>query len=179
MNVKNGKCIRRLSRKCLWASRRRNAIAIVAIALTTLLFTALFTITLSINSSYETYQFRQAGGYCHGSYKNVTEEQAKQIAAHPKVRQTGQRIFIATCEDSVFTKPAAELSYMDENCTKWSYATPTTGQMPQTDHEISMDTGALELLGITPELGAQIPLTFTLYDGELSEITVTETFTLV
>jgi putative ABC transport system permease protein len=179
MNVKNGKCIRRLSRKCLWASRRRNAIAIVAIALTTLLFTALFTITLSINSSYETYQFRQAGGYCHGSYKNVTEEQAKQIAAHPKVRQTGQRIVIGTCADGVFAKSTAELSYMDENCTKWSYATPTTGQMPRTDHEISMDTGALELLGITPELGAQIPLTFTMEDGELSETTVTDTFTLV
>lgn len=53
MNVKNRKCIRKLSLKSLYANRRRNLIAIFAIALTTLLFTSLFTIIMSINSSYE------------------------------------------------------------------------------------------------------------------------------
>lgn len=38
MNVKNRKCIRKLSLKSLYANRRRNLIAIFAIALTTLLF---------------------------------------------------------------------------------------------------------------------------------------------
>ena len=42
MKVKNQKCIRRLSYKSLWASRKRNVIAIFAIALTTLLFTSLY-----------------------------------------------------------------------------------------------------------------------------------------
>ena len=59
MNVKNRKCIRKLSLKSLYANRRRNLIAIFAIALTTLLFTSMFTIVLSLNASYETYQFRQ------------------------------------------------------------------------------------------------------------------------
>ena len=40
MNVKNRKCIRKLSLKSLYANRRRNLIAIFAIALTTLLFTS-------------------------------------------------------------------------------------------------------------------------------------------
>ena len=62
MNVKNRKCIRKLSLKSLYANRRRNLIAIFAIALTTLLFTSMFTIVLSLNASYETYQFRQVGG---------------------------------------------------------------------------------------------------------------------
>lgn len=70
MRVKNRKCIRRLSFKSLWASRKRNIIAICAIALTTLMFTSLFTIMLSVNSSYETYNFRQAGGYSDGSFKD-------------------------------------------------------------------------------------------------------------
>lgn len=82
MKVKSGKCIRRLSLRSLWANRRRNLIAIAAIVLTTLLFTALFTVAMSINSSYETYQFRQIGGYSHGTFKEVTEEQAKTIAGH-------------------------------------------------------------------------------------------------
>ena len=37
MNVKNRKCIRKLSLKSLYANRRRNLIAIFAIALTTML----------------------------------------------------------------------------------------------------------------------------------------------
>ena len=49
MNVKNHGCIRRLSFKTLMASRKRNIIAMIAIALTTLLFTSLFTIVMSIN----------------------------------------------------------------------------------------------------------------------------------
>ena len=81
MNVKNRKCIRKLSWRSLWASRKRNIIAIIAIALTALLFTSLFTIVMSINSSYEMYTFRQVGGYCHGTFKEVTEEQIKNISA--------------------------------------------------------------------------------------------------
>ncbi len=72
MNVKNRKCIRKLSLKSLYANRRRNLIAIFAIALTTLLFTSMFTIALSLNASYETYQFRQVGGYAHGTFKDVS-----------------------------------------------------------------------------------------------------------
>ena len=46
MKVKNGSCIRRLSFKTLMAARKRNIIAVLAIALTALLFTSLFTIVM-------------------------------------------------------------------------------------------------------------------------------------
>ena len=49
----------------------------------------MFTIVLSLNASYETYQFRQVGGYAHGTFKDVSPEQAERIAAHPKVKATG------------------------------------------------------------------------------------------
>ena len=75
MNVKNRKCIRKLSRRSLWASRRRNIIAVIAIALTALLFTSLFTIVMSINSSYEMSTFRQIGGYGHGAFLEGKKEQ--------------------------------------------------------------------------------------------------------
>ena len=104
MNVKNRKCIRKLSLKSLYANRRRNLIAIFAIALTTLLFTSMFTIVLSLNASYETYQFRQVGGYAHGTFKDVSPEQAERIAAHPKVKAVGARKAIGITADGVFPK---------------------------------------------------------------------------
>ena len=179
MRVKNGKCIRKLSIKTLWAQRRRNLIAIIAIVLTSLLFTSLFTVVLSINASYQTYQFRQLGGYAHGTFKEVTERQASDIGGHRLVRETGLRINIGAIMDGVFAKVPAELSYMDENCASWSYAVPTTGRMAVTGNEITMDTKALEKLGVEPRLGAEVTLTYTLQDKTQSGPTVTDTFILV
>ena len=84
MNVKNRKCILRLSLRSLWASRKRNIIAIIAIMLTTLLFTSIFTITMSINSSYEMYTFRQIGGYNHGTFKKLPMNRLKQSPPTPR-----------------------------------------------------------------------------------------------
>ena len=178
MNVKNRTCIRRLSFRTLWASRRRNVIAVAAIALTALLFTSLFTVTMSINSSYETYTFHQIGAYNHGSFKDVTEEQADAISAHPKVRAAGKRTVIGIASDGVFAKSPAEVSFMDANCSKWCYAQPDIGHMPQKGKEITMDTAALELLGVSPQLGAEVTLTYTLSDKNQTGYQKTDTFTL-
>lgn len=179
MNVKNRKCIRKLSWRSLWASRKRNIIAITAIALTALLFTSLFTIVMSMNSSYQMYTFRQVGGYCHGTFKEVTEEQIEKISAHPNVKATGKRITIGYMDSGIFAKAPAEVSFMDDNCTEWSFAAPTVGHQPQGKKEITMDTYALKLLGVAPELGAEIELTYTV--GSLSAMPYekTDRFTLV
>lgn len=178
MKVKNQACIRRLSFRSLTASRKKNLIAVIAIALTTLLFTALFTIVMSLNSSYQTYTFREIGGYNHGTFKEVNEEQADAISAHPNVRETGQRTVIGYMDTGKFAKIPAEVSYMDKNCTKWSYAEPSNGHMPEKEKEISMDTGSLKLLGITPEIGAQITLTWTVGNQNGYAYEKTDTFTL-
>ena len=179
MNVKNRKCIKKLSWRSLWVSRKRNIIAIIAIALTALLFTSLFTIVMSINSSYENYTFRQVGGYNHGTFKEVTEKQAQAISGHPKVKAVGIRTTIGFMDRGVFAKVPSEISYMDENCTQWSFAKPTTGRMPKIGKEITMDTAALKLLGIQPELGAEITLTYTVGDQNQLSYEKTDTFTLV
>lgn len=179
MRVKNRKCIRRLSFKSLWASRKRNIIAICAIALTTLMFTSLFTIMLSVNSSYETYNFRQAGGYSDGSFKDLSKEQADKIAAHKGIKASGERIVCGFSSSDVFSKVAAEVSYMDKNCTKWSYATPTCGKEPQKENEIAMDTTTLRLLGVEPELGANVTITYQTGNRTGTDMTQTDSFILV
>ena len=178
MNVRNRGCIRRLSVRTLRAAWKRNAIAVAAIALTALLFTSLFTVALSINSSYETYTFRQIGGYCHGTFKEVSEEQARAIAAHPNVKAVGKRTTVGFLDTGVFAKVPAEVSFMDDNCTTWSYARPQTGHAPKGGKEVTMDTEALRLLGVEPKLGAQITLTFTVGDDSQTAYEKTDTFAL-
>ena len=170
MRVKNRKCIRRLSFKSLWASRKRNIIAICAIALTTLMFTSLFTIMLSVNSSYETYNFRQAGGYSDGIFKDLSREQTDKIVAHKGIKASGERIVCGFSSSDVFGKVAAEVSYMDKNCTKWSYATPTTGKEPQKENEIAIESGYLNLLNNGAKIGDKIKLSYeSLSTGEIKE----------
>lgn len=179
MNVRNGRCIRNLSLKQMKAGRSRNRIAIFAIALTTLLFTALFTVGLSILSSYEEYSFRQIGGYCHGTFKEVSEEQIAALSSHSKVKEYGLRTVCGVATEAPFAKVPAEISWMDANTAKWSYATPTTGRMPESGMEIAMDTAALEQLGITPELGVQVALTYQVGTGSANDPERTDVFTLV
>lgn len=179
MNVKNRSCIRRLSFKTLLASRKRNLIAIAAIVLTTLLFTSLFTIVLSINETNQNYQFRSVGTYAHGSFKDVDEDQIQTLSAHPKVKAVGKRTVIGICTSGVFAKDYGEVSFMDDNTAKWGYVLPTVGRTPKSGKEITMDTKALALLGVTPELGAQVTLTYSLADKNQLGRDVTDTFTLV
>ena len=51
IKVSNGSCIWWLGFRSMRAARLRNIIAVLAIALTTVLFTSLFTIAASINYS--------------------------------------------------------------------------------------------------------------------------------
>lgn len=180
MNVKNRAIIRQLSFKTLGSSRKRNLIIIAAIVLTTLLFTSLFTIAFSINKSQQEHTFRQIGGYSHGTFKEVTSKQAAAIADHPKVKAAGLRQIIGFMSSGPFAKTPAEISFMDENCTTWSYSQPTVGHTPKNGKEITMDTASLALLGVKPELGTPIQLTWTIEDnltGVHKE--KTDTFTLV
>lgn len=178
MNVKNKAYIYRFGWRCLQTSRKRNIIAIIAISLMALLFTSLFTIAMSINSNFEMYTFRQIGGYNHGTFKEVTAEQIQAISQHANVDAIGKRTIIGYINDGVFSKSSAEVSYMDENCAKWSFVTPTTGTRPQRENEINMDIQALKLLGVEPELGAQITLTYLVHDQNQNFVKRTDTFTL-
>ena len=74
MKVSNQGCIRRLSLRFLLASRTRNIVAVLAIALTAVLFTSLFTIALSINEGIQENAFRQAGGWAHGTFKSLSKD---------------------------------------------------------------------------------------------------------
>ena len=179
MKVKNGSCIRRLSFKTLMAAKKRNIIAVLAIALTALLFTSLFTIVMSINETNQNYQFRSVGGYAHGAFKDVDEDQIAVLSAHPDVKAVGVRTVLGLATQGAFEKDYAEVSYMDDNNAKWSFSQPTVGRTPKSGNEITMDTKALELLGVKPELGAQVKVIYTLADKEQMGWDITDTFTLV
>lgn len=174
MNVSNRNCIRNLSWKSLWAAKTRNIVAVLAIALTTVLFTSLFTIALSINEGFQQSNFRQVGGFSHGGFKYLTEEQFYELREDPLIDQWGLRRFVGMPTEIPFNKSHVEVGYSDANQAHWMYCDPVEGRLPQEGtNEAATDTHVLELLGIKPELGAEFTLTF-----QVDGTPVTETFTL-
>lgn len=174
VHVSNQKCIRNLSRKSLKASKTRNCIAILAIALTALLFTALFTIGMSVNDAYQQSNFRQVGGYSHGGFKNLTEEQYNELKDDPLIQAYGMRRVIGMPIEFPFNKSHVEISYCDDNQAKWMYCEPIEGRLPEEGtNEAATDLKVLSLLGVEPKIGAEFTITF-LVDGKET----TQTFTL-
>lgn len=173
--VNNHKLIWKLTFKSLKMNPTRNKVAVIAIALTTILFSCIFSIGGTMIHSIQEQSFRQSGGFDHAVIKNISKEQIEELKNDSLIKDAGGRLFLGFCEELGFEKIQAEISYMDENTTKSYYSVPTTGRVPKEgSKEIAMDTKALETLKIEPELGKEITLTYSI---DMEE-TVTDTFTL-
>ncbi len=179
IKVSNGSCVRRLGFRSMKAARARNTVAALAIALTTVLFTSLFTIAASINYSYQQENFRRAGSDAHGSFKDITWEQAEQLRRDPLIQDSWCRLFVGMPHDPPFNKSHVEVSYMEPDGASHCFCTPVEGALPRegTD-EAATDTHVLALLGVEPRVGAQFTMAITLDDGTTQPHTIQRTFTL-
>ena len=179
IKVSNGKCIRHLGFRSMKAARTRNIVAVLAIALTTVLFTSLFTIAASINYSYQQENFRQMGGDGHGAIKEVTWEQAEEFRADPLVQDSWARLFVGMLTEPPFNKSHVEVSYIEPHGAPHFFCDPVEGTLPRegTD-EMATDTHILALLGVEPEVGAKITLPITIDCDVGAGKIVERTFTL-
>lgn len=161
----NNPVISKLSARYLNANKGRNLIAILAIALTTMMFTSLFTIGQGILDVQQSQTMRQVGGSAHGGFKYLTWEEYNAIKVHPDVKAYGSSVFAAMLENDALAKLHTELRWADENYAKWCFALPSTGKLPQEMNEFATATTVLDALGIPHELGTVVPLEFTV-DGK-------------
>ena len=174
IRVSNGKCIRDLGRKSMAAAKARNIVAILAIALTTVLFTSLFTIALSINDGFQQNNFRQCGGWSHGGFKYLTQAQFEELRQDPLIKEWGLRRFCGMPREAPFQKSHVEIGYSDANQAHWMYCDPVEGRLPaEGTDEAATDLHVLELLGVEPRIGNPFTVTFQV-DGHET----TQTFTL-
>ena len=174
LRVSNGGFVRKLGWKSMGAAKTRNWIAVLAITLTTVLFTALFTIGLSINDGFQQNNFRQVGGWSYGTFKYLTEEQFNELKDDKRIVDWGLRRFVGMPTDSPFQKDHVEIGYSDANQAHWMFCDPVEGRLPEEGtQEAAADVRVLELLGVEPELGTEFTVTFDV-DGQET----TQTFTL-
>ncbi|MGE5627780.1 MAG: ABC transporter permease [Solirubrobacterales bacterium] len=159
----NRSFINKISYRSMKANKMRNIFVIVAITLTTVLFTTLFTMGMSMIKSLEYNTMRQVGTSAHGAFKSITKEQLEVLSKDKDIKEYGISMFVAMAENKELIKRNVEIKYFDENDAKYSFVTPlVNGKMPQTENDIVLDTIILDMLGISSDIGQQIVLEYTI-----------------
>ncbi|MEG2608518.1 MAG: ABC transporter permease, partial [Lachnospiraceae bacterium] len=175
LKVNNKKTIHKLAANSLRANKLRNLFAVIAIILTTVLFTGLFTVVGSLLSSMEESTMRQVGSNFHGVFKYLTAEQYDKLKTHPDIKSISYSVVLGVAENEKLAKRPTEIRYAnDEIEAAAMFSLPTTGRLPQTEDELATDTLVLERLGIPAELGQKVTLEYSVGDEKRMD-----TFTLV
>ncbi|MCP3780240.1 ABC transporter permease [Paenibacillus sp. MZ03-122A] len=159
IKVKNSKAVRNLSDKSFKANKTRNIIAIIAIALTTLLFTSLFTMGIGAIESLQQATMRQSGGTAHASLKYINDEEFNQVKDHPLIKEIAyNRLLSGKVTNEQFLKRKTEFWYYDDVGLKLGLIKLEKGHKPVAENEVIADSSTLQFLGIPLKEGAPLSL---------------------
>jgi len=174
--VNNKKVIRRLSHRSFQVAKTRNLIAILAIMLTTIMFTTLFTLGLGTMENVQRETMRQSGGDSHGVFKNLTREQYEKLSKDPSIVESADCMMVAdTVENEEFLKRHLEAWYYPEHHYPHCFVEILDGKAPKKADEILIDETSMELLGLKPQPGQKVTLQLKVKDShkEVTERTFT------
>lgn len=175
--VKNKKVIQNLAKKSFGANRTRNRIAILAVALTTLLFTTIFTLGIGTMEIFQRQTMRQSGGDSHGVMKNLTREQYEKLKDHPLIKEEAACIYVADeVKNPEFLKRHVEAWYYPEYHYKHCFVEIIDGKAPKKADEILLDDMSMQLLGMEPKAGQKVTLDMQIRNTD--EKSVQRTFTV-
>lgn len=156
--VKNKEVLRRLSIKTMASNKKKNIIAVLAIILTTVMFTTLFVVGGSVLESSQSETMRKVGTSAHVGFKYMLPEAYEKVAADPKIKDVSYDIYMGFVRNPELSQYQSEVRYFEEKEAKWSFSYPTTGTLPRSMDEVALSTLLLDGLGIPHEIGAEVPL---------------------
>lgn len=171
--VKNRRVIRKIADKTRKGAKSRNLIAVLAIALTTVLFTSVFTIGGSLIGAQQKSTMRQVGGSAHAGYKYLTQEEYDIVKKDKKLKEVSYRIVVGDAVNDELKKLHTEVNYYEDLDAKMGFCYPEKGRMPEKEDEIVASDLVLKALGVPCKIGAKVPLVL-----KVGDRTYENTFTL-
>lgn len=177
-NVANKRIIRTLTWRTIQEKKWKNLIAVLAIALTSVLFTALFTVGGSMLTTFEESTFRQIGTSAHGGYKYLSMEEYEKIKAAGGYKDIACDIVAGFGASPELNTIQTEVRYSEDMAAKWGYCYPEKGKMPREMNECAASSKVLEALGVPLKVGEKVPISIRIADKDGVEKTVDEEFVL-
>ena len=152
------KPIQTLNQRTFKKNKGRNLVAVIAILMTTIMFTTLFTLAQSMSKNMVEMAFRQTGYDGQASFKAITAEQFSLIANHSDVAEAGESLVLGIAQNEKLGGRQVEIRWSSDINAKHSFAMPTTGTMPKAADEVALDTLTLDRLGIPHQIGETVTL---------------------
>ena len=152
----NKAVIKKLANRSFRSNKMRNVIAVIAIALTTFLFTAVLTIGMGASGTLEYSMAKMIGTGADALVQGLSEEQFQQLKENSMFEKVGWwvPIEIMTNTNRIF----AEIDYADQPQLELRMQTPRTGSAPQKANEVLVSANILKDLNIEEKIGAEIPI---------------------
>ena len=157
----NGPVIKKLSGRYFKASKSRNIIAIIAIILTTILFTTIFTLGSGLMDTVHDQNIRKAGGDGQAVLNYISDEVYNDVAGNPLIDRIAYTKAVSyRLKNPGLERWRSDLWYMDDTALEFARYTPTTGRRPEAENEIIADTKTLDALGVPAQIGETVSLTY-------------------
>lgn len=156
--------IKTLTWRSFSASRVRNLIAVLAIALTAVLFTSVITIGMGTNESMTLTMQMQKGSRSDGDFRNMTAEQFDMLQEADFIESAGLRMPVNFLSNT--KRHNVEFDVLDDVQADLTFCSPTHGRTPASENEIVASDLALRELGVEPEIGAEVTIAFSAHGRE-------------
>lgn len=158
------KIIKEMVQGNLKVHRKRNLLLVLAITLTTILFTSVLEIGFGGMQSIQETQLKLSGMKADAELRFLDKEQFRKIQNSDLFESVGGRVPIALMEGK--TKLPIEIDYLDQGGMEAYYISLEEGKAPENEKEVLLSEQALEALGIKKEVGSYVPVSFILRGQE-------------
>ena len=152
----NKTVIKKVANRSFHSNKKRNILAVIAIALTTFLLTAVLTIGFGAKNTMQYSQARLLGSQADALVQGMTKEQAEQLKENAMFEKAGTQIGIAFLENT--KQLNVELDYADETLMEVRFMIPSIGTIPKAENEVLVSANVLEDLGIPKKAGETLPV---------------------
>lgn len=150
--------LKTLMRRSFAASRLRNGIAVLAIALTAVLFTTITTIVIGTMESFTLTMQMQKMSRSDGELRYMTAAQFESLRRSELIESAGLRMPVAYLDNAL--RHNIEFDVEDGTQAALTFCMPTHGTVPSGPNEVVASDTALRSLGVEPEVGAEIEIVF-------------------
>ena len=138
----NKAVIKKVANRNFHSNKKRNILAVIAIALTTFLLTAVLTIGFGTKNTLQYSEARLLGSQADALVQGMTKEQAEQLKENAMFEKAGIQIGIAFLENT--KQLNVELDYADETLMEVCFMTPSIGTIPKAENEVLVSANVLE-----------------------------------
>ena len=156
--------IKKVANRSFHSNKKRNILAVIAIALTTFLLTAVLTIGFGAKNTMQYSEARLLGTQAHALVQGMTKEQAEQLKENGMFEKVGTQIALAFLENT--KQLNVEMDYVDETLIEVRFMTPSIGTIPKAENEVLVSANVLEDMGIPQKAGETLPVDLKV-DGEI------------